>query len=342
VEAIRYLSVAAAVRSSSPGVWVDLGRALQRQGRLREAAAAFRKAIERRPDYAHAHQNLGIVLYAQHQLDEAITAFQRALQLKPDLAQAHYCLGNCLTDQGHLDAAVAAYRQAIDRDPEFAEAHCNLGQALQQQGDFGAALTALKQGHELGSHRPDWRYPSAQWLQECQRMIELEPRLPAVLQEVVRPGGVRERAEYAQLCTYKRHFGAAARFWAGVLAADPQQAEDLNAGSRYNAACAAALAGCGQGVDTTRLDEREQSHWRSQALDWLRLDLARYAKLVEGGRPQAVSLVRHRLLHWQGDPDLAGLRDTAAVAKLPAFEQTECKRLWALVQDLLRRSAGEP
>ena len=35
--------------------------------------------------------------------------------------------------------------------------------------------------------------------------------------------------------------------------------------------------------------------------------------------------------------DLAGIRDPAAVAKLPADEQEECKKLWANVAALLKK-----
>jgi hypothetical protein len=39
---------------------------------------------------------------------------------------------------------------------------------------------------------------------------------------------------------------------------------------RYNAACAAALAACGQGKDSAKRDAQERARLRRQALDWLR------------------------------------------------------------------------
>jgi hypothetical protein len=44
------------------------------------------------------------------------------------------------------------------------------------------------------------------------------------------------------------------------------------------------------------------------------------------------------LRHWQKDPDLAGLRDAAALARLPAGEQTEFRKLWAEVAALLAKA----
>ena len=43
------------------------------------------------------------------------------------------------------------------------------------------------------------------------------------------------------------------------------------------------------------------------------------------------------LKHWQEDSDLAGLRDAAALAKLPQEERAACKRLWGEVDGLLSK-----
>ncbi len=55
-------------------------------------------------------------------------------------------------------------------------------------------------------------------------------------------------------------------------------------GSRYNAACAAALAGGGQGQDAGRLSDQERAGLRKQALDCLRADLRAWQRLLEQGR----------------------------------------------------------
>ena len=43
------------------------------------------------------------------------------------------------------------------------------------------------------------------------------------------------------------------------------------------------------------------------------------------------------LQHCRKDPDLAGIRDPAAVAKVPPDEREECKKLWADVATLLKK-----
>jgi tetratricopeptide (TPR) repeat protein len=181
----------------------NLGNSLRHQGKLDEAIALYRTAIRLQPDDAEAHNNLGIALASQGKADEAIIEFREKIRLKPDhagarhnlgqaLAQlgkpdeaiaefraairlwpeytaAHYQLGNTLFGQGKLDQAAAAYHTALKLNPEYAEALCNLGQVLQRQGDYAGAVAMLRKGHELGSKRPVWPYPSARCLAEAER-----------------------------------------------------------------------------------------------------------------------------------------------------------------------------
>jgi serine/threonine protein kinase/Flp pilus assembly protein TadD len=337
-EAVAALRQAIALKPDDAGAHSHLGYVLWKKGRLDEAAAALRRAVALNPDDAVAHANLGNVLLEQGRPDEAIADCRRAIELKPDYAGAHCNLGIALGRTGRLDAAAAALRRAIELRPDFAVAHCNLGDVLRRRGEFTQALVAIRRGHELGSRRPDWPHPSARWVRECERLVELDGRLPAVLRGEAQPAGAAERIEYAQVCYYKTLYAAAARLRAGAFGSDPKLADDLTAGHRYDAACAAALAGCGRGADAGPLSDQERARWRKQALDWLRADLAANAKLLEGHRPQDRRLVGQRLRHWQGDPDLAGLRDPAALAALPAGERESCQQFWAEVQALLARA----
>src|SRR5205823_2800449 len=141
---------------------------------------------------------------------------------------------------------------------------------------------------------------------------------------------------FAQVCYFKKLYAASARLRADAFREDPKLADDIASGSRYDAACAAALAAAG------RPDDPEQARWRKQALDWLRADLTAYGRLLESGRPDDRRLVWQRLRIWQGDPDLAGLRDPAALAQLPADERQACRRLWAEARTLLNRSGPAP
>src|SRR5262249_43247176 len=74
-----------------------------------------------------------------------------------------------------------------------------------------------------------------------------------------------------------------------------------------------------------------------QALDWLRADLALRTRQLETGNPADRAAVQRALRRWQGDSYLAGIRDRAALAKLPAQEQKAFTQLWADVAALLQK-----
>jgi serine/threonine-protein kinase len=303
-EAVRYFSVAAALRPKSAGAWLNLGAALRALKRPAEAAEECRKALALKPDLAEAHVNLGVALRDLKRPAEAAEECRKALALKPD----------------------------------YAEAYCNLGWALRDLGRFAEALREFRRGHELGVQRPDWRYPSAEWVRQAETLAQLDAALPAVLQGAAQPAGPAEAAAMARLCQgFKGRYAAAARLYADAFAAAPR----LAAAHRYNAACSAALAAAGRGEDTSALTEGERDGLRRQALAWLRADLEARAKALDAGDASAREAVRQALAHWKEDADLAGLHDADAVDKLPEDDREACRRLWAGVDALLEKAGGK-
>ena len=287
---------------------------------------------------AAAWYNRGGVYNLLGQLDKAIADCSQAIELDPKDAKAWNNRGAAYHDLGQLDKAVTDCSKAIALNPDYAEAHCNLGFTLQGQGAFQAALTELRRGHELGSKNPGWRYPSAQWVRQCERLIELDGQLPGFLEGKTTPVSADERIELAELCSLKRLNRAASRFYEEAFAGPPESAAKLKAAHRYNAACAAALAGCGRGDDAKDLDDKERADWRQQALDWLRADLSLQEGQVNSDLPGVSKKSLAALRHWQEDADLSGLRNAPELAKLPADEQEACQKLWADVQALLDKA----
>jgi serine/threonine-protein kinase len=316
----------------------NLGAALCVQGKLDEAVAELREAIRLEPNDAQGHDNLGTALAELRMPEEAVAEYRAAIRLKPNDPRSHDNLGATLAQQGKLDEAIAEHREAIRLKPDYAEAHCNLGHALRAQGRFAEALTELKRGHELGSRASTWRHPSAQWVWEAERLVELNNKLPAILSGMAKPNDCGETLGFALLCYEKKLHGASAKFWSDGFQAQPKLADEMQVQHRYNAACAAALAGCVQGKDYPPLDEPTKARWRKQAIDWLRADLAAWSKILKEGPPQAPQSMPETLQHWKTDPDLTGLRDPEAVKRLPEAEQSACRALWAEVDALLTKA----
>jgi serine/threonine protein kinase/Flp pilus assembly protein TadD len=322
---------------------MHLGIDLGSKGQLEEAIAEFSEAIRLKKDYPEAHYNLGNALHDKGEVDEAIAEFHEAIRLKKDYALAHYNLGNVLRKKGQLDEAITEYREAIRLQKDYPEAHCNLGLALMNKGQFREAVDELRLGHQLGSRNPRWPYPSAQWLRQAERLADLDARLPKLLKGEAQPGDAGDRLALALLCQqpYKQLYAASARWFAEAFAADPRIADELQGGHRYNAACAAALAGCGKGKDASGLDEKERTRLRRQALDWLRADLKALAKQRNSWWPGEADQARQILQHWQQDPDFAGVRGPEALARLPEAERQSWRELWTDVEKTLDKTQGK-
>jgi serine/threonine-protein kinase len=318
----------------------NLGNALRDSRRLDEAIAAYRAAIRLQPDVVSPHNNLGIVLCAKGQYDAAIAEFHVTLCLKPDHVSAHYNLGLALAAQGKRDAAIAELRAAIRLKPDYPEAHANLGNALRAQGNLKDALAEFRRAAELAPAGSLVARAMPGLIRQVEQQIALEGRLPAVLKGQDRPKGSAEGLTFVQLCYDRGLHAAAARLWSEALEADAKLGDDRRAQHRYNAACAAALAGCGKGKDDPRPDETAKAKFRNQAIDWLKAERVAWAKLLEAGPPQVRPVIAQTLQHWQQNADLAGVRDPEALAKLPVDEQKAWRALWADVDALVKKARG--
>jgi serine/threonine-protein kinase len=320
--------------------YINLGGALMEKGKYGEAATAFQKAIDLDPSSDTGYYNLGGVRMIQGRLGEAEAAYRKAIDLKPDHALAYTNLGGSLALQGKYGEAEVAIRKSLDLDPGLDEAYYNLGVALMQQAKLDEAAQALNKADNLLPATNPTRAKARRHLKECQRYLSLDARLPAILQGVQKPADAAEQVELAQLCRLKKHYAAAARFYAAAFTAEPQLAEDVPHGARYDAACAAALAACASGKEAETPDSKDLARLRRQALDWLREDIAWWAKKLENGTAQVRLSARHRLQQSQSDPDLAGVRDKAELGLLPNEEREQWERLWSDLDALLRRVSG--
>jgi serine/threonine-protein kinase len=316
----------------------NLGNALSGQGLFADAEAELREALRLDPDLPQAHNNLGSVLHARGEHPKAEAEFRIVLALQPDNPDVHYNLGNVLSGQSRYAEAETAYRESLRLQPDLPETLCHVGLALQEQGRFTEALAWLRRGRDLSGRTPGWDRLSAFLLRQCERLIELDRTLPAVLEGRAEPASAVERGELASLCGHnKRLHVAAARLYAEAFAANPWLATDLRQQRRYNAACSAALGAAGRGDDARPLPDRVGLSLRRQALRWLRAELEVYTKAAQGNDPRVKETVRQRLLRWQWDAALASVRDEDALARAAEDERLAWRRLWDDVAALLRK-----
>lgn len=163
-------------------------------------------------------------------------------------------------------------------------------------------------------------------------------RLPGVFRGEAGLIDAAERLRFAEVCHLTKRFANAASLFEKAFTDRPQLADDMQAAHRYNAACAAALAGCGQGMDGDKLSTAERARWRRQARSWLQADLAVWAGKLAGGNAADRPRVKTMMRHWQADADLAGLREPGALGKWSARERGEWLALWKEVGALLEQA----
>jgi hypothetical protein len=170
-------------------------------------------------------------------------------------------------------------------------------------------------------------------------MAAFDARLRAIVKGEQRPKDVGERLQFARRAYELTRFVAASRLWQEALKADPRLADDRRAQHRYNAACAAALVGCGRGKDDPPPSDDQKTKLRRQAFDWLTAELGAWSKLLATANKEQRGVILKTLEHWQQDTDLAGIRDDAELAKLPEAERVAFRKLWGDVDTLLKKAS---
>jgi protein O-GlcNAc transferase len=136
----------------APALHRCLGTALDDQGKVAEAADSYRRCLALAPEDADGWCDLGVALRRSMHPDDALTAYRRALVLDPGYVEAWFNLGNAFTALGRFDEAIAAYRSALALRSDDAEVWCNLGNALHQRGRIAEAVAAAQRAI---ASRPD-------------------------------------------------------------------------------------------------------------------------------------------------------------------------------------------
>ena len=130
-ERARELSERASDASLIPGTDVDtithaklanlqaaVGDAYAEVGELREAIDAYRKALDRRPDFHDIRHRLGVALREAGLPHQASLEFKRVLRGNPALVDSQVQLGLTYYSLGRPNEAAHHWREASAADPE--------------------------------------------------------------------------------------------------------------------------------------------------------------------------------------------------------------------------------
>jgi serine/threonine-protein kinase len=303
------------------------GEELRRAVAIVDRAVATGPAFVPRKSWIQFAEGLG--LYRQGQFRPAVPLLEESAALLPNRAGPRVAL------------AMAQFRA---------------GSLVEARKTLSAAVRASNWMESQADHPAAW--VSHVLRREAEALIL--PELPAFLRGEHQLQDNDARFALVGICQAQSRYTTAARLYAAAFKADPdlveqlttecrfrsledepfyERVESINTEARYLAARCAALAGCGRGTDAAQLGDAERAHWRQQAREWLRADLASWTKTLVNGTEKDLALARRMLAHWQAEPDLAGIRDLQALDKVSAEERNDCFRMWDEVGAVLRRIA---
>lgn len=134
----------------------DAGTQLQREGRILEAEAVYRRRIGEEPRDALTLSNYGGLLVGICRFEPALEVLSRAVALAPQLADAWCNLGNALQSLQRYDEAIAAYSKCLNISLEHPLAASNLGVALDShRGQHEMAQKFHRVAVELAPDSPE-------------------------------------------------------------------------------------------------------------------------------------------------------------------------------------------
>ncbi len=145
--AIGYFVKALALDTRYYLAWNAIGLAQSLKGKLPEAAKAYEKCLEIRPDFTEAHNNLGTIYQELNELDKAEAEFQKAVldKLYPTRELPYYNLARLYLIQGRLDPAYENVQNALRIRPRLGMAHNLKGMILERMGKTEEAVEAYEQ-----------------------------------------------------------------------------------------------------------------------------------------------------------------------------------------------------
>ena len=148
----------------------------------------FKKALELRPEFPQAWNNMGTVYLLLGQWDLAVNCFQMAvgdiLYRTPHFAYNNMGLAYIKNEQ--YQKAIASFRKALKAAPSYSPARTNMGIALERMNRWEEAMDAYKNAISVDPEYPASHFHlgrlymrfnrNAEAAEELHQTIKLEPR----------------------------------------------------------------------------------------------------------------------------------------------------------------------
>jgi len=130
----------------NPYFYKGLGLAYARLNKLKDAAKAFRKAIDLNPYYVDVRNDLGSVLVLQGKREagkeQFLKAYNDPMNPTPQLSARN--LGRAQLEEGDYAGALNWFRTSIGRDDSYEDAHIGVADAFVAMGRPEDAIAQLE------------------------------------------------------------------------------------------------------------------------------------------------------------------------------------------------------
>ena len=141
---------ALSIDSNLAEVHIPLGRVkLEYDWDWSGAEGEFQRAIALKPDYAIAHDSYNTFLRQQGRLEEAIAESKKALELDPLSVGINRDLAYAYHDARQYDQATEQVQKALELDPNSSQALSTLGRAYVGKGKYKEATVVLERALSL-------------------------------------------------------------------------------------------------------------------------------------------------------------------------------------------------
>jgi eukaryotic-like serine/threonine-protein kinase len=118
------------------------------------AEREFRRAIELKPNYGHAHEYYGWYLVSAGRYEEGIEESKRARELDALSLETNAMAGQNFFFAHQYDLAIDTFRKTLDMEPNYWIAHTLLGSSYEAKGDFPRAVAECEKGRKIETSIP--------------------------------------------------------------------------------------------------------------------------------------------------------------------------------------------